>query len=167
MPMVRSKTFQAAVSRREYRGVVGQYSVELSSLDTAKVFLILNGTSGTLWKGQNGNPVTRSVLSNASRAYFQKELGEQGLNRVLSTTNWCGRAYPTPGMPQKISDRWVDPATGTVTADGRVYGQDARPCQAKAQVRFAHKTGLADTSGNDAGVVHSLPGKTATTTSWW
>jgi hypothetical protein len=152
LPMLQIKGERPADGGRWVDNIMG-------SLDTAKLFLILNGTPGTLWKAPNGTPVNRSVLSDASRAYFQKELGEQGLNQVLSTTNWCGRAYPTPGIPQKIADRWVNPTTGTVTADGRVYGQDVRPCQAKAQVTFAHKTGLADTSGNDAGVVHSLPGK--------
>jgi hypothetical protein len=131
----------------------------MSALDTAKLMMVLNGTPGTLWVGGNGNPVTRDVLSDSSRTFFLKELNEQALNQVLSTTNWCGRAYPAPGMPQKISDRWINPTTGTVTAAGRVYGQDVRPCQAAAEVTFTHKTGFVDTSGNDAGIVHSLPGK--------
>ncbi|WP_163506854.1 serine hydrolase [Fodinicola acaciae] len=132
----------------------------MSALDTAKLFLILNGTPGTLWKAPDGTPVTRDALSATSRAFFLKELNEQALNQALSTTNWCGRAYPAPGIPQRISDRWINPADGTVTAAGRVYGQDVRPCQAAAQVNFAHKTGFVDTSGNDAGIVDSLPGKT-------
>ncbi|WP_163571901.1 serine hydrolase [Fodinicola feengrottensis] len=131
----------------------------MSSLDTAKLLMILNSSPGPLWTAPNGKPVTKDVLSDASRAYFHQEIADQGLNQVLSTTNWCGRAYPAPGIAQKIADRWVNPTDGTVTADGRVYGQDVRPCQTNAQVSFAHKTGLADTSGNDAGIVQSLPGK--------
>jgi hypothetical protein len=46
-----------------------------------------------------------------------------------------------------------------MTVEGRVYGQDVRPCNASAQVSFWHKTGLADTSGNDAGLVKALSGK--------
>jgi hypothetical protein len=34
-----------------------------------------------------------------------------------------------------------------------------RPCNARAQLTYAHKTGLSDHGGVDAGIVHSLPGK--------
>jgi hypothetical protein len=133
--------------------------VTMNSIDTAKLLLLLNGGSGTLWKSPAGTPVTKAVLSDSSRQYFLNELGENGLNQVLSTTNWCGRAYPTQGIPQVSPKRWWNRTDGTMTVDGRYYGQDVRPCDATAQVTFAHKTGLADTSGNDAGIVHSLAGK--------
>ena len=42
--------------------------------------------------------VTRDVLSDASRALFRSELGQQGWNWMLSTTNYCGRAYPAAGI---------------------------------------------------------------------
>jgi hypothetical protein len=131
---------------------------QMNSLDTAKLLLILNGGPGLMWIGANGKPVTKALLSKSSRQFFLSELGQQGLNQVLSTTNWCGRGYPAAGLPQKISDRWIDPATGKVTVDGRVYGQDVRPCQQSAQVTFLHKTGFVDTSGQDAGIVRNLPG---------
>lgn len=134
-------------------------AVTMSSIDTAKLLLIFNGSPGKLWKSPTGTAVTAGVLSASSRSYLLGKLGEQGLNQVLSTTNYCGRAYPAQGIPQVTPSRWIDPATGVVTVAGRNYGQDVRPCNAAATVTFAHKTGLADTSGNDAGIVKSLPGK--------
>ena len=137
----------------------GWINTQMSALDTAKLLMIINGGPGTLWTAPNGTVVTKTVLSDSSRAFFLQILGDQGLNQVLSTTNWCGRAYPARGIPQRTPDRWINPADGTMTVGGRVYGRDVRPCQQQAEVTFAHKTGLADTSGSDAGIVHSLPGK--------
>ncbi|MGH3741258.1 MAG: serine hydrolase [Micromonosporaceae bacterium] len=132
----------------------------MNALDTAKLLLVVNGGAGTLWNAPNGDPVTRDVLSDSSREFFLTKLGEQGLNQMLSTTNWCGRDYPAPGIPQLTPERWIDPDDGAMTVDGRVYGRDVRPCQKGAEVTYAHKTGFVDTSGNDAGIVKSLPGRT-------
>ncbi len=136
----------------------GWGNVRMNALDTAKLLMIINGGAGRLWTAPDGTPVRPSLLSPASRRYYLKVLGEQGLNQVLSTTNWCGRGYPAAGLPQKISDRWIDPATGKVSVAGREYGQDVRPCQEAAEVTFVHKTGYIDTSGQDAGIVRNLPG---------
>ncbi|HEY5136878.1 MAG TPA: hypothetical protein VIJ41_13890 [Candidatus Nanopelagicales bacterium] len=43
--------------------------------------------------------------------------------------------------------------------DGIPYGQDVRPCNATAQVTFAHKTGLTENYGSDAGIVTALAGQ--------
>lgn len=131
----------------------------MGAMDTAKLLLLVSGAPGTLWTDPAGKPVTKDKLSAKSRKFFMKELGEQGLNQVLTTTNWCGRDYPAAGLIQKVHPRWINPLDGKMTVDGRVYGQDVRPCNAKAEVTFAHKTGFVDTSGNDAGIVNSLPGK--------
>ncbi|RKT52856.1 serine hydrolase [Saccharothrix australiensis] len=131
----------------------------MSGIDTAKLLLLVNGGPGTLWTTDSGARVTRDALSQASRRFFAKTLGEQGHNEMLSTTNWCGRAYPAPGIPQLTPRRWVNPADGTVTVGGAVYGQDVRPCDAAAEVTYAHKNGWVDTTGSDAGIVHSLRGK--------
>jgi beta-lactamase class A len=133
--------------------------MQMGALDTAKLLLILNGSAGPLWTAPDGTPVTRDELSASSREFFLSKLSDQGINQSMSTPNWCGRTYPAPGIPQVISERWINPVTGTVTVDGRNYNQDVRPCQATAEVTFQHKPGLTDTSGNDAGIVHSLPGK--------
>jgi hypothetical protein len=131
----------------------------MSSIDTAKLLLLLNGGPGRLWTAPNGTAVTRDALSTASRRFFLKELGEQGHNEALSTTNWCGRTYPAPGIPQLTAQRWIDPVNGTMNVGGLEYGQDVRPCNTTAEVTYAHKNGWVDTTGSDAGIVHSLPGK--------
>ncbi|MGH3662285.1 MAG: serine hydrolase [Micromonosporaceae bacterium] len=133
--------------------------VNMNALDTAKLLLAVNGGAGVLWNAPDGDPVTNDVLSASSRKFYLNTLGEQGLNQVLSTTNWCGRNYPAQGIPQRTDKRWIDRQDGTMTVDGRVYGRDVRPCQKAAEVTYAHKTGFVDTSGNDAGIVKSLPGK--------
>ncbi|MCO6004450.1 class A beta-lactamase-related serine hydrolase [Actinoallomurus purpureus] len=136
--------------------------INMSSLDTAKLLALVNGVSGTAWTAPNGKPVTSDVLSASSREFFMKELGDQGWNNVLSTTNYCGYTYPTAGMPQRISQRWIG-ADGTVTVnedptDGK-YLYPVQPCQDAAQVTFAHKTGISENAVSDAGIVTSLPGK--------
>lgn len=136
----------------------GWGSVRMNALDTAKLLLIINGGPGRLWSAPDGTRVRASLLSAGSRRHFRTALGEQALNQVLSTTNYCGRGYPAAGLPQRISERWIDPETGMIKIPGREYGQDVRPCQKSAEVTFEHKTGYVDTSGQDAGIVHSLPG---------
>ncbi|WP_345432392.1 serine hydrolase [Actinoallomurus vinaceus] len=136
--------------------------ITMSSLDTAKLLMLINGVSGTAWTAPNGKPVTSDILSTSSREFFLKELGDQGWNNVLSTTNYCGYSYPTQGMPQRIAQRWIG-ADGTVTVnddptDGK-YQYPVQPCQDAAQVTFAHKTGLTAFAAGDAGIVHSLPGQ--------
>jgi hypothetical protein len=131
--------------------------ITMSSLDTAKLLTLVNGGAGTLWTAPNGQPVTRDVLSDASRALFMSELGQQGWNWMLSTTNYCGRAYPAAGIAQTTASRWIGP-DGTVTVAGNKFGQDVRPCNAAAQVTFAHKPGWVNNSGADSGIVKSLPG---------
>jgi hypothetical protein len=131
--------------------------ITMSSLDTAKLLALVNGGAGTLWTAPNGQPVTKDVLSDASRALFLSELGQQGWNWMLSTTNYCGRAYPAAGIPQVTADRWIG-ADGAVTVAGNKFGQDVRPCNQRAQVTFAHKPGWVNNAGADAGIVNSLPG---------
>jgi hypothetical protein len=134
--------------------------VTMSSLDTAKLLMLVNGGLGTLWTAPNGTGVTASVLSDASRAFFKSKLGDQGMNLTLSTTNWCGAAYPAPGIPQLTPSRWIG-ADGTVTIPGQgiAYGHDVRPCNDAAEVTYAHKNGWVNNSGADAGIVKALPGK--------
>ncbi|MEQ4208385.1 serine hydrolase [Actinopolymorpha sp. B17G11] len=132
--------------------------MNMSALDTARLLLVVSGASGELWRTPAGDPVTADLLSASSREFFTGHLADQGLNQALSTTNWCGRDYPAAGIPQRVPDRWIDPDDGTVTVAGRVFGQDVRPCNETAEVEFAHKTGLTNQAGGDAGIVRSLPG---------
>lgn len=119
-------------------------AITMGALDTAKLLLLISGGD---------------ALAPASREFLLSSLAEQGLNQALSTSNWCGRPYPAVGIPQATPPRWIDPVTGAVTVGGRIFSADSRPCDAAAEVLFAHKTGLADTTGADAGIVTALPGK--------
>ncbi len=137
--------------------------MSMSALDTARLLLIVADGTGydparTLWRTPAGKGVTSNVLTPSSRAYFARLLTDQGLNQALSTSNWCGRDYPAGGIPQRVPERWINPADGAVTVGYRVYGQDVRPCNRRAEVEFAHKTGLTSQAGADAGIVTSLPG---------
>jgi hypothetical protein len=133
-------------------------SITMSSLDAAKLLVLINGADGTLWTAPNGTAVRNSVLSPASRDLFTSKLGQQGWNWMLSTTNYCDRGYPAPGIPQVTAQRWIA-ADGTVTVAGNQFGQDVRPCNQAAEVTFAHKPGWVNNTGSDAGIVRSLPGK--------
>jgi hypothetical protein len=82
-----------------------------------------------------------SVLSDASRRLFLSELGRQGWNRMLSTTNYCGRDYPAPGIPQLTASRWIQP-DGTVDVEGSSFGQDVRPCNQPGDLRAQTGLGL-------------------------
>ncbi|MGK5557422.1 serine hydrolase [Actinomadura kijaniata] len=130
-------------------------AVTMSSLDTAKLLTLINGAPGTVWKAPDGTPVTRDVLSAASRRLFLEKLSQQGFNDMLSSVNRCGADYPAPGIPHKVADRWIGP-DGTVTVNGQKFGRDVRPCNAAAEVTFAHKTGWVNNSASDAGIVRSL-----------
>ncbi|NUT52141.1 MAG: hypothetical protein HOV94_33335 [Saccharothrix sp.] len=130
----------------------------MSGIDTAKLLLLINGGPGTLWTTADGRAVTKAELSAPSRAQFLKSLADQGHNEMLSTTNWCGRAYPVQGIPQLTPPRGIQP-DGTVKVGDAVYDRDVRPCDAVAEVTFSHKTGWVDTTGSDAGIVKSLRGK--------
>jgi hypothetical protein len=132
--------------------------VTMSSLDTAKLLALINGGPGTLWTTPAGIAVTASVLSNSSRKLYLSELGQQGWNWMLSTTNYCGGGYPSAGIPQVTAKRWIAP-DGTMTVAGNYFGQDVRPCNENAEVTFKHKTGWVNNSGADAGIVKSLLGK--------
>lgn len=134
--------------------------ITMTALDTARLLLLVRGARGPLWDDADGRPVrTDDVLSAPSRALLLRLLGEQGFDEALSTTNWCGRPDVPQGIPHAVAERWVDAGHGTVTVAGVPYGQDVRPCNAAAQVTFAHKTATTYTFGADAGIVDALPGQ--------
>jgi hypothetical protein len=135
---------------------IGQ--VTMTSLDTARLLLLVSGAPGVLWRTPDGEPVRADVLSRQSRGLLLGLLADQGWNDVLTTSNWCGRSYPTVGIPSLVADRWVDPETGTVTVTDKAFGQDVRPCNERAEVSFAHKTGFTYNYLADAGIVRSFNG---------
>ena len=149
-------------------GSWGVGKITVGAFDIAKLLLLVDGGRGTLFRAAGGRRVTSNDLGESARTVLKAALADQGFNEVLSTTNWCGHTlpaafgrtspYPAAGIPNATPQRWLD-GTGAATVDGVPYFQDTRPCNAAAQVEFAHKTGLTRNYGSDVGVVHSLPGK--------
>jgi hypothetical protein len=135
--------------------------IHMTAMDSARLLWLIEGAPGVLWKGPGHNPVKASALTGSSRALLRRLLSEQGFNVALSTSNFCGLAYPSAGIPQRIDERWIDPDDGTVNVAGIPYGRNVSSCNAAAEVSFAHKTGLTYNYGSDAGIVRSLPGKPA------
>ena len=131
--------------------------VTMTALDTARLLLAVNGGPGVLWRTPDGKPVRAAdVLSRDSRAILLGMLADQGWNDVLTTSNWCGRPYPEPGIPSLVAGRWIDPDTGPVAVGGKAFGRDVRPCNDRAEVSFAHKTGFTYNYLSDAGIVRSF-----------
>ncbi len=133
--------------------------IHMGALDTAKLFLLIQGGKGTLWRTADGRRVTSAEISDSSRSYLLGLLADQGFHEVLSTGNFCGASYAQPGIPALVPERWIDPSDGTVTVEGIPYGQDVRPCNETAEVTFAHKTGLTWNYGSDGGIAQNLPGQ--------
>ncbi|MEO7422028.1 MAG: serine hydrolase, partial [Ornithinibacter sp.] len=136
----------------------------MGALDTARLMLLASGTTRQLWRAPDGSMVTGDTgLSRSSQEYFRSVLLDQSFHEVLSTGNLCGSDDAAPGIPALVSQRWIDSDTGhVVTYDGDTpldFGYDTRPCNATAEVTFAHKTGLVSFSGNDTGIVKALPGE--------
>jgi hypothetical protein len=107
----------------------------------------------------DGSRVTADpVLSRSSQELYRSLLLDQAFHEVISTGALCGSPDSAPGIPALVPQRWIDPK-GNVVAGGIDFGYDARPCNAAAEVTFAHKSGLVTFSGNDTGIVKALPGQ--------
>jgi hypothetical protein len=133
--------------------------IHMTAFDTARLFWIIDGGPGVFWTGANARPVTAQLLSDSSRAFLKKLLSDQGFNDALTTANFPGAKNVRPGIPSRVADRWINPGNGTVTVASERFDLDIRPANAKAEVTFAHKTGLTFNYGSDAGIVTSLPGQ--------
>ena len=152
-------TLQFNGSSPKTGGVWQPGQIHMTALDTARLLWLIEGAPGVLWRAPDGRRVTARVLSRRSRRLLKRLLVQQGFNDQLSTSNWCGRDYPAAGIPQRVAKRWIDPHDGTVSVADKHYGRDVRPCNATAEVTFAHKTGFTYNYASDAGIVRSLPGK--------
>ena len=133
--------------------------IHMTAFDTARLLWIIDGGPGELWRGANGEPVTAKLLSDASREFLKKLLSDQGFNDALTTANFPGAPNVRPGIPSRVATRWINPLNGCINVDNLDYGVDVRTANAKAEVNFAHKTGLTFNYGSDAGIVTSLPGQ--------
>jgi hypothetical protein len=142
--------------------------ITMTALDSVKLLWLLHNRdrSRVLWHNAAGAPVRRS-LSPTARRLLLRDLGNQAFHEALSTSNFGGqqgRNGVQPGIPARVPQRWIDPASGVVRfpSDGDTidYGQDVRPFnRAGASRRFAHKTGITYNFGSDAGLVRPLPGQ--------
>jgi Beta-lactamase enzyme family len=133
--------------------------IHMTAYDTARLFWLIDGGPGVFWLDAGGKPVTEKVLSEKSRAFFKKVLGEQAFNECLSTANFPGAKNVRPGIPSRVSNRWINPTNGHVVVEGMDFGIDIRPMNRQAEVEFLHKTGLTFNYASNAGIVRSLPGK--------
>jgi len=131
--------------------------IHAGAMDLARLLWLVAGGPGVLWRTPAGAPVTRQALPEPARRRLQALLDGQGLHEVLSSGSVCGAA-PT-GIPAPVPARFLDPQTGFETAGGQAWRYDVRPCNAAAEVRFLHKTGLTWNYASDAGLVEPLPGK--------
>ncbi len=133
--------------------------IHVTAFDIARLFWVIDGGSGELWRGANDQPVTAKLLSDPARAFLKKLLLDQGFNDVLTTANFPGAPNVRAGIPSRVAERWLNATNGHAIVDGEDFGVDIRATNAAAEVAFAHKTGLTFNYGSDAGIVTSLPGK--------
>ncbi|HEX8441444.1 serine hydrolase [Archangium sp.] len=133
-------------------------SLHMTALDTARLFLLIEGGPGVLWRTPEGRAVTAGELSGPARGFLKKLLADQGYAEGLSSTLVCGDPNARPGLPTAVPARWLA-TDGTATVGETAFKRDTRPCNAAAEVEFLHKTGQTENYGSDAGIVRALPGK--------
>jgi hypothetical protein len=133
--------------------------IHMTAFDIARLLWLIDGAPGNLWPGADGKPVTAQYLSDSSRAYLTKTLLDQGWNEALSTANMPGAPHVQAGIPSRVAALWINATNGHVVVEGTDFGVDVRGPNEKAEVEFAHKTGLTFNYAADAGIVTSLPGK--------
>ncbi len=133
--------------------------ITMTAYDAVRLFWLIDGGAGVLWRGADGRPVSADVLSDSSRFFLKQLLLDQGFNDVLSTANFPGAPHVAPGIPHGVPERWINPTNGHVYLEGTDFGVDVRESNRRAEVTFAHKTGLTFNYASDAGIVRSLPGQ--------
>ncbi|NUM44055.1 MAG: hypothetical protein HUU38_05055 [Anaerolineales bacterium] len=128
----------------------------MTAWDTARLLWLLDTSAPAPGWLVNGQPVNATFMSHAAKdLYVNQFLGQQGFHEVLSTTALCGQTGRAEGIPADLPNRWIAP-NGSVTIDGLLLSNNAFPCDSAAQVTFAHKTGLSENYGSDAGIVKSI-----------
>ena len=131
--------------------------INVTAMDAARLLWLVAGGPGLLWNAASGRAVVRETLPEEARARLKALLAGQGIHEVLSSGSLCG--VPPFGIPALVPTRFLDPETGVERVGPNDYGRDVRPCNAAAEVRFLHKTGLTWGFAADAGLVEPLPGK--------
>lgn len=130
----------------------------MTAWDTARLLWLLDDSLPPPAWTVGGKPVDRGFLSPASKRYLLALLEDQGWHEALSSTATCGIDGRVAGIPAHMPSRWRNnPAAGDhgVTVDGKALSRDVRPCESEAEVSFAHKTGITNNFGSDAGIVRA------------
>lgn len=113
-------------------------------------------------KGNTTRQVTADSLMNAtSRHVLYDVLLGQAWHDTLSTTAICGRPGRHAGIPSQEPSQWIQRDGRVIvndTGDVETLTNDVWPCQTRAEVTFAHKTGLTNTFGSALGIVDELDG---------
>lgn len=127
------------------------------ALDVCKLLMVIFGVRGTLWNDIRAD----DVLSPSSQAFLQQRLQNQAYAEALNPLAVCGSPYHEQGFPTTVPDQYINQLGYLVVYSplddcSFNFGYDMRPCLQEATMAFAHKTGLAEFSGCDHGVVRRL-----------
>jgi len=149
--------------------------IHMTAWDTARLLWLLDPDAPPpVWKTPAGVPVDAGFLRPEGKRLLLSLLHDQAFHDALSTTALCGMPRTRTGIPSLMPERWIDREGLPVVAIGRgvegrlvaadggapdVAGGDVRECNARAEVTFAHKTGLTENFGSDAGIVRGIPGR--------
>jgi hypothetical protein len=131
--------------------------IHATAMDIARLVWLVAGGPGVLWRTPSGRAVVRETMPEPARARLKRVLAYQGRHEILSTGSNCGAV--AVGIPAAVPAHFLDVVTGDELVGETDYGRDVRPCNAAAEVRFLHKTGLTWNYAADAGLVEPLPGK--------
>jgi hypothetical protein len=131
--------------------------INATAMDVARLIWLVSGAPGVLWRTPAGRAVVRETMPESARARLKRVLGYQGRHEILSTGSACGAV--AAGIPAAVPSHFLDVETGDEVVGEMAYRRDVRPCNATAEVRFFHKTGLTWNYAADAGLVEPLPGK--------
>jgi hypothetical protein len=131
--------------------------IHATAMDMARLIWLVSGGPGVLWRTPAGRAVVRETMPEAARARLKRVLAYQGRHEILSTGSNCGAV--ASGIPAAVPAHFLDVESGDEVVGQTDYGRDVRPCNAAAEVRFLHKTGLTWNYAADAGLVEPLPGK--------
>lgn len=154
------RTLQVNGTSAQTGGLWNPGLIHMGAWDTARLLWLLDADAPVpAWKiASSGKAVNAQFMSETSKQVLYDFLAEQGWHEVLSTTALCGIAKTNKGIPALLPARWVAP-DGSVNVAGNSMSDNADPCNAEAEVFFAHKTGLTLNFGSAAGIVKGIPGK--------
>jgi len=131
--------------------------IQATAMDMARLLWLIAGGPGVLWRTPEGRAVVRETLPEPARARLKRVLALQARHEILSTGSTCGAGQV--GIPAAVPSHFLHVETGLEVVGETEYGRDVRPCNAMAEVRFLHKTGLTWNYASDAGLVEPLQGQ--------